>query len=176
VSSEGRITFIGHDEVGAELARQILSRLHASERLQDHVVGLVRHHLRLGFLVHETPLSRRVIYRYMVASEPAQVDVTLLSAADRLATRGRGSEQAIARHLELAREVLGEALGWRQQRPRPPIRGDELRRELGAVSGPELGRILRELEEASFAQELSTPQQAVEHARRLRSGQATDDV
>ena len=37
----------------------MLTRLRASERLADHVAALTRHHLRLGFLVHEMPLSRQ---------------------------------------------------------------------------------------------------------------------
>jgi putative nucleotidyltransferase with HDIG domain len=167
VTAEGRITFIGHDQLGAEVTLEIMRRLRASDRLAEHVAALARHHLRLGFLVHEAPLGRRAIYRYLRACEPVQVDVTLLSAADRIATRGRGSEQAIARHLELARQLLGEALRWRRQRPRPPIGGDELRSELGLVPGPEIGRVLSALEEEAFAGEIETPQQAIERARQL---------
>jgi putative nucleotidyltransferase with HDIG domain len=167
VTSEGRVTFIGHDAEGAEMAAAVMTRLRASERLREHVAALTRHHLRLGFLVHEVPLGRRTIYRYLRACDPVQVDVTLLSVADRLATRGRGSEEAIRRHLELARELLGEALAWREDRPRPPLRGDELAREVGLRPGRALGRILGELEEASFAGEISSREQAIERAREL---------
>lgn len=167
VGASGRVTFIGHDESGAELAASILRRLKASERLASYVADLVRHHLRLGFLVHETPLSPHSVYRYLRASEPVQVDVTLLSVADRLSTRGRGSEVAITRHLELAREMLGPALQWRVRRPRPPVRGDELARELSLPPGPELGRVLAELEEAAYAGEVAGPAQAIERAREL---------
>jgi poly(A) polymerase len=167
VSTEGRITFIGHDSEGAEMATAVLTRLRASERLREHVAALTRHHLRLGFLVHEAPLGRRAIYRYLRSCEPVQVDVTLLSVADRLATRGRGSEEAIRRHLDLARVLLGEALAWHSGPPRPPLRGDELARALGLRPGRELGRILGELEEASFAGEISSREQAIERAREL---------
>ncbi len=167
VTSEGRVTFIGHDAVGAEMAAGILGRLRASERLREHVAALTRHHLRLGFLVHEVPLGRRAIYRYLRDSEPVQVDVTLLSVADRLATRGRGAEEAIARHLELARQLVGEALAWREGRPRPPLRGDEVARAVGMRPGRELGRILAELEEASFAGEITSREQAIARAREL---------
>lgn len=167
VSSEGRITFIGHDSEGAEMTTAVLTRLRASERLREHVSALTRHHLRLGFLVREAPLGRRAIYRYLRSCEPVGVDVTLLSVADRLATRGRGSEEAISRHLELARVLLGEALAWRSGPPRPPLRGDELARALGLRPGRELGRILVELEEASFAGEISSREQAIERAREL---------
>jgi putative nucleotidyltransferase with HDIG domain len=172
VTTEGRVTFIGHDSEGAEMASAVLTRLRASERLREHVSALTRHHLRLGFLVHEAPLGRRAIYRYLRSCEPVQVDVTLLSVADRLATRGRGSEEAIRRHLELARVLLGEALAWRSGPPRPPLRGDELARALGLRPGRELGRILNELEEASFAGEISSREQAIERARELAAAAA----
>jgi poly(A) polymerase len=175
VTAEGRVTFLGHDLTGAEMAAAVLARLRASERLTEHVAALARHHLRLGFLVHEMPLSRRAIYRYLRTCDPVQVDVTLLSVADRLATRGTGSERAIARHLELARQLLGEALAWRAAPPRPPLRGDQLARALGLPPGPELGRVLRELEEASFAGELATPDEAIEQARELLSGHGAAD-
>ena len=170
VTAEGRVTFLGHDAIGAEIAREALGRLRASERLREHVAALARHHLRLGFLVHEAPLSRRAIYRYLRACEPVQVDVTVLSVADRLATRGAGSERAIERHLELARQLLGDALAWRAERPRPPVRGDELTRTLGLRPGPQLGRLLAELEELSFAGEISSRDQALERAREMIGG------
>ncbi len=167
VSPHGRVTFIGHDAAGAEMASAALRRLRASERLSEYVAAVTRHHLRLGFLVHEMPLDRRAVYRYLKACEPVGVDVTVLSVADRLATRGSGSSEAIARHLELARQLVGEAIAWRQVAPRPPIRGDDLARALGVVPGPEIGRLLAELEEASFAGEIAGPAQAVERARKL---------
>jgi len=167
VTAEGRVTFIGHDETGAEVTAAVLARMRAGERLCEHVAALARHHLRLGFLVHEMPLSRRTVYRYLRACEPVGVDVTLLSVADRLATRGRGSEQAISRHVELARQLLGEALAWRAERPRPPLRGDQLARAVGLRPGPEIGRLLDELEEATFAGEIHTPEEAIERAQRL---------
>jgi putative nucleotidyltransferase with HDIG domain len=167
VTPEGRVTFIGHDAVGAQLAAAALGRLRASVRLCEHVAALTRHHLRLGFLVHETPLSRRAIYGYLHACEPVGVDVTVLGVADRLATRGRGAEQAIARHLELARQMLGEALRWLEHPPRPPVRGNELARALGLRAGPELGRVLQQLEEAAFAGEVGSREEAIARAREL---------
>jgi hypothetical protein len=141
--------------------------LRASERLSNYVAALTLNHLRLGFLVHEAPLSRRSLYSYLRACDPVGVDVTVLSVADRLATRGSGADQAIAKHLRLAHEVLGEAFAWRAHPPRPPLRGDELARAVGLRPGPELGRILQELEEASFAGEIVTQEEAIARAREL---------
>jgi putative nucleotidyltransferase with HDIG domain len=168
LADSGRVTFIGHDAVGAEMVRAIGARLRTSERLREFLAALTRHHLVLGFLVHERPLSRRTIYRYLKTCSPVEVEVTLLSCADRLATRGRNADEAIEKHLDLARELMAAALEWRAGPPRPPLRGDELARRLDIEPGPDLGRLLGELEEASYAGEVTTADQAVEYARRLR--------
>jgi poly(A) polymerase len=162
----GRIGFPHHDEQGAEMVRAALSRLRASDRLRSHVAALTRHHLRLGFLVHDMPLDRHQLYRYLLKTEPVEADVTLLSVADRLATRGRKAEEAIARHVELARQVLAEALARRAAGPQPPlVRGDELAAELGIPRGPLLGELLAQIAEARFAGEVSTREEALDVAR-----------
>jgi len=170
VTPEGRVTFMGHDRIGAETASGVIGRLRASVRLREHVAQLVRHHLRLGFLVHDAPLSRRQVYGYLEACDPVGVDVTVLSLADRLATRGERSDEAIAKHLELGRSMLGEALAWQAAPPRAPVRGDELARELGVAPGPEIGRLLAELREAAFAREIASREEAIERARSLLDG------
>jgi poly(A) polymerase len=164
-----RVTFIGHDTRGAELARAVLGGLRASERLSAHVAALVRHHLRLGFLVHEPqPLARRTVFGYLRACDPVEVDVTLLSVADRLATRGDRAHEAIEAHMRLARGLLGDALHWRAEGvPRPLWRGDELAGELGIPVGPQVGALLEELREARYAGEIATREQALAHARTL---------
>ena len=170
VLPDGRVSFLGHDVQGAQMSRAMLGRLRASERLRAHVAALTRHHLRLGFLVHERPLSRRAVYRYLRECEPVEVDVTLLSVADRLATRGDRAAEATVRHLELARELLGDALRWRANGPPAPlVRGNRLARELGLDAGPQLGRLLDELAEAQYAGEVTTPGEALAHARQWLS-------
>ena len=166
---DGRVTFIGHDRVGEEMVHALCRRLRTSERFARFVGALTRYHLVLGFLVHQRPLEREVVFRYLDGTRPVGVEVTLLSCADRLATRGKNAEAAIERHLDLARELMAEALEWRATGgPRPPLRGDELARALDIEPGPELGRLLEELRRAAFTGEATTPEQAVQLARRLR--------
>ena len=165
---DGRVTFMGHDRLGEEMVRSICRRLRTSDRLARFLEGLTRHHLVLGFLVHERPLHRRQVYRYLARTSPVEVEVTLLSCADRLATRGRRADEATAAHLDLARELMRAALDWREHGPPSvPIRGDELARELGIKPGPELGRLLAELTEAAYAGEVTTRDEAVAAGRRL---------
>jgi putative nucleotidyltransferase with HDIG domain len=167
VNEEGRVLFLGHDRAGARIAGEIAQRLRASRRLRGYLERISLEHLRLGFLVHERPLSRRAVFEYLDATDPDAIDITLLTVADRLATQGAKTRpEAIQAHLDLSREMIGEALAWRESgAPRPPIRGDELAAELGIEPGPELGRLLRELAAAAFAGEATTREQAVAIAR-----------
>jgi putative nucleotidyltransferase with HDIG domain len=172
VTAEGRVLFWGHDELGARMSSEACRRLRASAALGDFLAGLARHHLRLGFLVHHRPLSRRDVYRYLRTCEPVELEVTVLTAADRLATRGeRTRQEAIDDHVALVRDLAGEALAWRAKRPRPPVSGDELMAALGLGPGPEVGRLLEELREAAYAGEVGSREEAIELARdRLGEG------
>jgi poly(A) polymerase len=167
----GYVTFIGHDEIGARIIAGICGRHRVSRKLSAYLQGLALHHLRLGFLIHQRPLSRRTVYDYLVATQPVSADVTLLSVADRLAARGEGplaSPEMVEAHLDLARGMLTEALAWhRDGPPRPPLSGDDLARELGLSPGPEIGRLLEELRAEAFAGEISGRAEALERARRL---------
>jgi len=170
VRPDGRITFMRHDSVGEGMVRALCRRLRTSDRFSRFLGALTRHHLVLGFLVHERPLDRRAIYRYLTRTSPVEVEVTFLSCADRLATRGRKADTATAAHLELAAELMHAALDWREQGPPAvPLRGDELARELGIEPGPELGRLLAALAEAAYAGDAADRDSALALARRLTS-------
>jgi poly(A) polymerase len=167
VAPDGRVGFPGHDAQGASVARAILERLRASERVRSHVAALTLHHLRLGFLVRDAPLSRRQLYAYLDACDPVAADVTVLSVADRLATRGARADEAIERHLTLARSLIGEVLAWqRDGRPPPLVRGDELARALGLDPGPVIGELLADVAAATFAGEVRSAEDAIAFAAR----------
>ena len=168
VTPEGRITFFGHDRLGAEMADDLLRRLRVSTRLREQVVRLVRLHLPLGFLVHRTPLSLRQIDRYLRGTAPAEIEVIVLSVADRLATRGpRTTESSIARHLALAREMMDAHLALVDRGPaRPLVAGDELAEVLGRPPGPWLSQLLDALREEQLVGAVRSRPQALAFARR----------
>ena len=138
-----------------------------SQRLADYVAALTRHHLRLGFLVHERPLSRRSVRRYLVATDPRRRRHGLHGRRParhpraRTPSRDRRPPRAGARD---ARPAWSAA----PRRAEPIVRGDELTRELG-VRGPQIGRLLAELEEAQYAGEIRTREDALSLARSLLS-------
>ena len=166
---DGRVTFIGHDSEGAELARDVLRRLRASQRVADYVAALTLHHLRLGFLVHERPLSRRGIWRYLAATEPVRGRRHDLHrrrpprharaqrrAGDRRAPRAR-ARGARAR-VRAPRRAAAAAARARRRAGAP---------RWGSSPGPQLGRLLAALEEARYAGEIASREEAISLARSL---------
>ena len=59
---------MGHDRQGADTAEAVLRRWHASTAVVRFCRMMVQEHLRLGFLVRERPLDRRIAYRYLQAT------------------------------------------------------------------------------------------------------------
>jgi putative nucleotidyltransferase with HDIG domain len=171
VNEEGRVLFLGHDRVGAEMVGEVCTRLRTSRRLREQLTAMTTDHLVLGFLVHERPLPRRRVYDYLARTDPIPVDTTLLTVADRLATQGpKTRAEAVEAHLDLARELIPDALAWqREGPPASPVGADELA-EAGVAPGPEMGRILAELSAAAFSGEVSGREDALALARRLAGG------
>ena len=168
VTPEGRITFIGHDREGARLAEAVLRRLRTSQRLVEYVSRLTRDHLRLGYMVHDLPLTRRSAWRYLEDTAPYETETTVFTVADRLATRGRNAGPAIAAHLGLVTAMLDHCLARRAAgRPEPLLRGDELMRRLGMAPGPQVGAILAQLAEDAYAGDLASADDALRRAREL---------
>jgi hypothetical protein len=157
------VTFLGHDAEGAQLAKDVLTRLRSSAKLRDYVAALIAHHLDAGFLVHQRPLDRRTLWRYLQATKPYSADTTIFTVADRLATRGKNAEPAIEAHLEVARELVAAA---REPAHPPLLRGDELIKA-GVAPGPRLGTILAQLEEDRFAGAIHTREDALARAQEL---------
>jgi poly(A) polymerase len=167
VSEDGRVMFWHHDELGAQMVRDIAARLKLSRRFQDYLALLIGTHLRLGFLVREAPLTLRALVRYRRAVEPYVFESVVLSLADRLATRGeRTSAASMARHYRLARVVWLEIPKHSRQ---PLMDGAEAMALLGLAPGPLLGEALQALQEETDAQEVTTKDEAREFLLRWRA-------
>ena len=156
---------MGHDDAGAQLGRVILSRLRASERLADTSRRSRAITCGSGSSCTRCRWTGARSTATWTRCAPVAVEVTVLSVADRLATRGDNAERAIAGHLTLARQLIAAGLAWRADPPRPPVRGDALARALDLAPGPRIGALLHELEEAGYAGEVSGSEEAIAYAR-----------
>ena len=139
--------FHGHETVGAAMARDFLTGLHAPRVLQERVVHLVQNHM----FSYQPSWSDAAVRRFIRKVGPGSIDDLLaLRAAD---NEGSGLSAASGLLPELESRVRAElaahvVLGRHQL----ALDGHDLRSELGIPPGRMLGRILEDLTERVIAE------------------------
>src|SRR5262249_41752769 len=138
---DGRITFYGHPDRGAEVAVQVVQRLKRSRSTWERVEYLVRSHLRLV----QAPEMRLSTLKPLLAEEGFD-ELLDLARIDALASSG---DLGFVLFCERRRRELSEAV-------KPPrlLGGDDLI-AMGLAPGPRLGAILRALETAQLEGEVT---------------------
>ena len=166
----GRIRFLGHSELGAEMVAERLSQLRFSSRTVSMVSRMVAHHLRPSQLSHggDAP-TPRAVHRYYRELEDVAIDTVYLAMADYLAAKG---PEIVADHWANHARMLADLLeAEREQSPaRGPQRlltGHDLMQCLGLPPGPRIGRLLEQIDEARAAGEVTTRDQALALAVKL---------
>jgi putative nucleotidyltransferase with HDIG domain len=168
----GRIRFLGHDKTGAALAARRLRALNLSNEAVAHIPSIVAGHMRPLYLVQsfgeDSQLTRRAVYRFFRHTHSAGLDIVVLSLADHLATHaGRGPLQQWRALLAVTRRLLDGYFEHHEQTVAPPrlLDGSELIAALDLQPGPQIGHLLRVIEEAQAAGEVSSREEALELAR-----------
>lgn len=168
VEADGRIRFLGHDGVGAKMAAEVLDRLRFSKEAMVHVERIVAGHMRPLLLTQAPDVSRRGVYRFFLATQSAGLDIGLLALADHLATHnGPGPAGQWPRLLQVVQTLYQNFFEEYEEtiQPRPYLNGLEIMALLAIPPGPEVGRLLRLLEEAQAAGEIGSREEAVRLAR-----------
>jgi len=150
----GRTTFHGHDRLGAELTRKVLTRLTLPGDDVDRAAALVRAHMV------PLPADEREARRFVHRRRPLLPDLLRLMLADREAARGPQSSPASRRAYALGIERVLAALEEQPTAPPPLLTGGDVMALLGVSPGPEVGQALRRVAEAQALGEVRTPEEA----------------
>ncbi|MEW6268783.1 MAG: CCA tRNA nucleotidyltransferase [Thermodesulfobacteriota bacterium] len=144
---DGRITFYGHCEKGAEMTRDVVQRLRRSRDTAERAAVLVEQHLR-----HVQAPAMRVATLKRFLAQPHIDDLLELTRIDALSASGDLEAYAFcrARQAELAREV---------RLPDPLLRGRDLI-ELGHRPGPRFREILERAFDAQLEGEITSHEAA----------------
>jgi poly(A) polymerase len=140
LTAAGDGTFVGHEEVGAEIAKSALERLRFSLKDVEVVTTLVRLHLRPVF--YRSEWTDGAVRRLARDAGPLLDRLMLLARADIAASAYPYPEK-----LEELQRRLDEVLAERPSRLEPMITGDEIMRIRGIGPSPEVGRLKKRLEE-----------------------------
>ncbi len=169
VDPDGRVRFIGHERVSAELIQERLDWLRFSRVEIRHLSEMARHHMRsLALTLGDREPSARAVYRFFRDVDDAIPDLLLFGLADQRAIYGpRLALDAWRAQCARAAWLLREWFERRAARVAPLLDGRLLMAELGIPPGPTVGRLLEAVREAQAAGEVHDREQALELARRL---------
>lgn len=155
---DGRVRFRRHAAVGAELATEVAERLRLARRQVKRVRDLVADHDRM----RQLPEMRRARQVRLLRSAHAE-DLLALHRADRQAGNGDLSSWTFAR--DLLASLPPEAV-------RPPrlLDGRDLM-AMGIAPGPEMGALIRALEDAQLEGLVRTRAEAEAWVRQARKSE-----
>jgi poly(A) polymerase len=152
VADDGKMTYYGHTDQGAEMATAMMQRMRRSRATQERVAYLVRYHLRLVM----APRMRPATLKRMI-TEDGFSELMELAMIDALAS---SSDLSFYHFSRRAVAAMGEV------KARPPrlIGGNDLI-ALGFKPGPEFKSILREIEDLHLDGAIATREQAIAFVR-----------
>jgi len=168
----GRITFYYHDHRGADMVREIGTRLRWPLEDIDRISHLVRLHMRPFFLANDQRQGRltlKACLRLVREAGEALPGLFLVAMADALAGKGTGSPEKMEEELALLYDKLIRV--WQErvqpvQSAQPLLNGHDLIDELGLRPGPLMGKILNRLQDARMEGRVATRSEALALAGR----------
>jgi poly(A) polymerase len=158
----GRIHFYGHDNLGAEKAKETCRRLRLSRDTEAMVTTVIKQHMRLFNLSASGGPGKNAMHRYCRDLKDAVPESLVLAQADARATydimpreKFTDTEKPMAAVLEYYYEKFLKA------EERPLVTGNDLI-ERGLTPGPRFREILDEVKERQAAGQLKDRREALE--------------
>ena len=168
-TADGTVTYIGHEDTGAELARGRAVALALSNDEVQTVAGFIRNHMRIHLMSKDENLDlRRAVYQFFLASGWVGVADCLFSLADLLATyEDQMDPQRWEQGLSMCEKLLDAWFNHHKEWISPPLllNGDDLQKELHLKPGALIGDLLRKLEEAQAVGEVTTRREALNYLK-----------
>jgi poly(A) polymerase len=145
---------VGHENVGARIARAALERLRFSQKEIDVVAGLVQLHLRPVF--YRSDWTDGAVRRLAKDAGPLLDRLMALARADIAA-----SAYPFPEKLDELQARIESVLAEQPSRIAPWISGEDVMKVRGLGPGPEVGRIKRRLEELVMDGEVPPDREAI---------------
>lgn len=165
LADDGRITFHGHENIGAEMIAPIAERLRMSNAERDAVAFIIKNHMRIFHLMRNNA-GRSARIRFIREAGDMLYALALHSLAD-MRAKGEPDEAGEAEYLAFA----GELIALRENEVLPAMRrprlidGKDVMSALGVSPSPVVGEMLREVETAVIEGRITTREEALDRIR-----------
>ena len=169
-----RVRFDNHDQVGAEITKQVLNRLKVSAPPQfnakpERVAWMVRYHM---LTTNGNPIKMKptTIEKYFFNRENPSRNLLKLMFVDGLATIGKDGKgvtdhyQSLKKRIEEIKKISGSRGPMLSN---PLINGQDVISVLNVKQGPKIGEILEKTRQAQLDGKIKNKKEAVEFLKTL---------
>lgn len=162
VKENGRVSYGGHERVGAAMMNDFCARLKLSGAERARLTAMVAWHLEPLEMSARAPVRPRDIRRYFRDVHPAGIDTLLLALADSDASRGpRNTPQLRAALLDRVGAMLRWIFSDAPDRCVPLLDGRVMGELVGESPGPAIGQWLDGLADEQADGNVRTSDEAV---------------
>lgn len=159
-----RHRFIKHDDIGSKMGKNILKNLKFSKKQIDYITKMIKNHIYPSHVVCAPELNDKICMRFIRKMGEDSIDVLVLAMADRYSALGvEITKEIVEKNISNLQKLLDFYLEVKDtMEPLPKlISGNEIMEILKIKPSPELGEIIKKVQEAQISGEINTKEDAV---------------
>ena len=168
IENDGRHRFIRHDEIGADIAKGILTKQKFSKKQTEYISFIIRHHMYPSSVVGSPNLNDKIYMRYIRKAGDNAIDLITIAKADRLSARGKLVSDEMVKENISKLDILQDFYIQTKPllKPIPKLLdGNDIMHLLNIPPSKELGDILQALKDAQIDGDLQTKEEAIKFVK-----------
>lgn len=169
IDEDGRHRFIKHDDVGAQMAKEFLSQAKFSKKQISYLTKMVKNHIYPSSLMCAPEVNDKIMMRFVRKMTDDAIDIITLARADRLSARGEAvSDEMVEKNLNNLTRLQEFYLAKKDTlNLEKLLTGEEIMSILNIKAGPQLGLIIKNLNEAQINGDVCTSEDAKKFIRKF---------
>ena len=158
----GKVIFHRHEVEGARMMKDISERLRLSSKELTFLQNLVKNHMRPGLILQQG-ISDKRLYRFYNECGRDALSICLVCLADRYSALGAKVTNDYLVSFAAGIYQIMDVFYQQSQKTKikPLLNGNEIMNIFNLKPGPIIKKLIDTLEEAQYAEEISTKEEAV---------------
>ena len=174
VDPNGDIHFYDHEDVGAQIAQDVMQRMKYPNDMIQSVSNIVKNHMRLKGSGSRGELATDKTLRRFAATMGSDLSSALaMMHGDNLS---HSKEHTMPDQIPALQSRIQQLAQLAPQKPKLPINGNDLMQTFELKPGPHLKKMLQSVEDAWFENPNLTRDQALAIAKSAYDDTAPDDI
>lgn len=170
IEENGRHRFIKHDDVGAKIAKEILTKSKYSKKQIAYITEMIKYHIYPSSVMCAPEINDKIMMRFVRKMQDNAIDIITLAKADRLSARGEAiTEEIVENNISSLNKLQQFYLEKKDTlKLEKLLSGEEIMELLSINAGKKLGEIIKNLNEAQLNGDVLTKNDAICFVKNLK--------